>query len=185
MLPDIVSHLKAAGSESSSVAQSEVRRWMSSDDPEVFGATYALLSNEKIVRRITPSLPFDEIFSFLLRYYKFCLTNDPHGEWVDDRFTAGCDFVSAFVLLWDEGRDKKYFQEMKTLLSNLYINGPGEVRDSIDQVIVEHLFERTDIQEFFGDWRDDPQLRPAYNAGKVWADGGGKSPITQPRKRPS
>ena len=185
MLQDIVRHLKTAESESSVIAESEVRRWMSSDDPEVLGATYALVSNGKLVQRITPSLSFDEVFAFLLRYYEFCLKNDPHGEWVDNRFTAGCDFVSAFVSLWDEGRDKNYFQEMKSMLRRLYIEGPGELKDSIEQAIVEHLFERGDIQEFFSDWRDDPQLRSAYDAGKLWADGGGRSPLTQPRNRRS
>jgi hypothetical protein len=151
--------------------------------PRFLGATYSVLMNAKVIQRIAPSLSFDEVFGFFLRYYEFCLKNDPHGEWVDNRFTAGCDFVSVFVSSWDEGRDKKYFQEMKSLLRRLYIEGPGELKNSIEQAIVEHLFERSDIREFFSDWRDNPQLRPEYDAGKLWAEGGGSSPLTQPRRR--
>lgn len=184
MLEEIIKHLQVTEAQSP-IPESSVRTWMSSNDPEVLGATYAIVSNGKLAQRITPSLSFDEVFSFLLHYYEFCLKNDPHGEWVDDRFTASCDFVSAFVSLWDEGRDKKYFQEMKSLLSRLYIEGPGEFKDSIEQAIVEHLFERGDIREFFGDWRDDPRLQAAYAAGKLWADGGGRSPLTQRRNRQS
>jgi hypothetical protein len=183
MLQEIIRHLNTAESESSAIAEPEVRRWMSSDDPEELGATYALLTNAQLVQRITPELSFDQIFAFLLRYYEFCLRYNPQGEWVNDRFTAGCDFVSAFVSLWDEKRDKKYFREMKSLLSRLYIEGPGELKDSIEQAVVEHLFERDEIREFFGDWRVDPQLRPAYEAGKLWAEGGGRSPLTQPRRQ--
>jgi hypothetical protein len=71
---------------------------------------------------------------------------------------------------------------MKSLLSRLYIEGSGELKDSIEQAVVEHLFERADIRQFFADWQDDPQLRSAYEAGRLWAEGGGWSPLTQPRK---
>jgi hypothetical protein len=158
---------------------------MSSSDPEVLGALYVLLIDAKLSQAITPPLLFDEYFCFLLGYFEFCLGNDPLGEWVDNRFTAGCDFVSAFVSFWDARRDRKYFEQMKSLLSGLYIEGSGELKDSIEQAIVEHLFERADIRQFFADWQDDPQLRSAYEAGKLWVEGGGKSPLTQPRRHQS
>lgn len=183
MLREILEYLKKSGGSPTSIAKSDVAQWMASDDPEVMGAVYRLVSDASLVERIMPVLPFNEIFAFLLRYYEFCLRNDPQGNWVDDRFSAACDFVSAFVSFWDEGRDKKYFQEMKSLLRRLYTEGPGELKDSIEQAIVEHLFERSEIREFFSDWRDNPQLRPAYEAGKLWADGGGRSPLTEPRPR--
>lgn len=185
VLEDIVRYLETAESESSPIPDSQVRSWMSSDNPEVLGATASLLMQSKLVQRITPSLSFNEVFSFFLRYYEFCLKNDPHGEWVDNRFTAGCDLVSSFVSLWDEGRDQKYFRDMKSMLARLYIEGSGDLKHSIEQGVVEHLFERRNIQEFFSDWRDDPRLRPAYDAGKLWAEGGGRSPLTQPRHRES
>ena len=179
MLQDIIRQLQMREDDSSAIPESQVRRWMLSNDPEVLGATYSLLMNAKLTERIIPSLSLDEVFAFILRYYELCLKNNPQGEWVDDRFTAGCEFVRVFVSFWDERRDEKYFGEMKSLLSRLYLEGPAELKDSIEQAIVEHLFERSDIQQFFSDWRDNPQLRPAYDAGKLWAEGGGTSPLTE------
>jgi hypothetical protein len=183
MLQDIIRYLETAESESSAIADSEVRGWMSGDDPEVLGATYAFFTNAELVQRITPSMSFDDVFEFVIRSYEFCLRNDPQGDLVDDRFSTACNFVSAFVSMWDEGRDRKYFREMKSLSSHLYTEGPGDLKDSIELAIVEHLFEREDIREFFSDWRDDPQLQPAYEAGKLWAEGGGTSPLTQSRSK--
>lgn len=179
MLQDITTLLESAETESSPIAESKIRGWMSSDDAEVLGATHTLLTQERLVRRITPPLPFDEVFAFFLRYYEFTLKSNLHGEWVDDRFTAGCDFVSFFVLSWDEGRDKRYLSELKSLLARIYVDGPPELKISIEQAIVEHLFERDDIQTFFSDWRDNPRLRSAYDAGLSWVQAGGKSPLTE------
>ncbi len=184
MLREILDDIQAAREGSlTTIPDSQVRRWMSTSDPEALGAIYVLLTDAKLSQTITPPLPFDEVFAFLLRYFEFCLRNDPQGEWVDNRFTAGSDFVSAFVSFWDARRESKYFREMKSLLSRLYIEGSGELKDSIEQAIVEHLFERKDIRQFFADWQDDPQLRSAYEAGKLWADGGGKSPLTESRRK--
>ena len=183
MFSEIVNYIQAARDGSlTTIPDSQVRSWMSTSDPEVLGAIYVLLTDAKLSQTITPPLPFDEVFAFFLRYFEFCLRNDPQGEWVDDRFTAGCDFVSAFVSYWDAGCDSKCFREMKSLLSRLYIEGSGEMKDSIEQAVVEHLFERADIRQFFADWQDDPQLRSAYEAGRLWVEGGGRSPLTQPRK---
>lgn len=183
MLREIVDEIQAVRDGTlTTIPDSRVRNWMSTSDPEVLGAIYILLTDAKVSQTIAPPLPFDEVFAFLLRYFEFCLRNDPQGEWVDNRFTAGSDFVSAFVSFWDAGRERKYFRDMKSLLSRLYIGGSGELKDSIEQAIVEHLFERADIRQFFADWQDDPQLRSAYEAGKLWAEGGGRSPLTQPRK---
>lgn len=180
-LDEVVRELNQPDKVTSTLPATKVHSWMSSGDPEVLGATYSLVTKERHLERIQPPLSFDEQFDFLLRYFEFCLRNNPQGKWIDDRFTAGSDFVSIFVSLWDEGRDKKYFQEMKSLLRRLYIEGTGELKDSIEQAIVEHLFEREPIREFFSDWRDDPQLRPAYDAGVLWVEGGGTSPLTKRR----
>lgn len=184
MLDQIVEQIRLSEDQSPpQISERRVHIWMSSDDPEVLGATYELLMNGKHAGRITPPLEFDDVFEFLIRYYDFCLRKNPRGSWVDDRFSASCEFVRVFVSFWDERRDKKYFDEMKSLLSRLYTEGPGELKDSIEQAIVEHLFEREEIREFFSDWQDNPQLQPAYEAGKLWAEGGGRSPLTQPRRQ--
>jgi hypothetical protein len=182
MLESIIQKLETAEQESSAIPDSQVRNWMASNDPEVLGATYSLLMNETLVRRIAPSLPFDEVFTFLLKYFNYCLTYNPEGEWVDNRFSASCDFVKLFVSYWDERRERKYFDEMKSMLNRLYVVGPPDLKQSIEQAIIEHLFERVDIRNFFSDWQVDPQLSLAYNAGTLWVEGGGRSPLTDRKK---
>ena len=171
MLEEIVSYLEKGKTDSSAIPKSEVMRWIASNDPEVIGAAYVLLVDTAFVDRIVPVPSFDEIFEFFLRYYEFCLTSDPQGEWVDDRFTAGCDFVRIFVSYWDERLDERYFVAMKSLLRRLYLEGSPDLRQTILQAIVEHLFEKEPIHRFFADWRDDPQLRQAFTEGSEWAAG--------------
>jgi hypothetical protein len=171
MLEEIVSYFEKGKTDSSAIPRSEVMRWIASDDPEVIGAAYTLLVDAAFADRIVPAPSFDEIFEFFLRYYEFCLTTDPQGEWVDDRFNAGCEFVRIFVGYWEEGLDQRYFVTMKSLLRRLYLEGSPDLQQTIVQAIVEHLFEKEPIRIFFGDWRDDPQLRQAYSEGSEWAEG--------------
>jgi hypothetical protein len=171
MLQEIVSHLKKGKTDSFTIPRSEVIQWIASDDPEVMGAAYTLLLDATLADRIVPAPSFDEIFEFFLRYYEFCLRRDPQGEWVDDRFNAGCELVRFFVSYWDEGLEEKYFANLKSLLKRLYLEGSPDLQHTIVQAIVEHLFETEPIRRFFNDWRDDPQLREAYDQGCEWAAG--------------
>jgi len=182
VLDEIIKQLQTSEKDSTEIPESRVRAWMSSEDMEVLGATYSLLSKKRPLSHVVPPLSFDDLFAFYMRYFELCIRNDPQGTWVDDRFTAGCDFVNAFVSFWDEGCDKRYLSEMKSLLGKLYIGGSPEVKRSIVQAIVEHLFERDEIRQFFRDWQDDPGLEPAYGEVTLWAKGGGKSPLTRRRQ---
>lgn len=181
MLEQVVKQLEMPEGETSPIPASEVRRWMSSDDAEVLGATYELLTNPRHAPRINPALAFDDVFAFLLRYYEICLTRDQEGEWADGRYLAGGELVRIFVSFWDEGRDKHYFQRIKSLLRKLYLAGDAKLKKCIEHAVIEHLFEREPIREFFDDWRDNAQLRHAYEEGMLWVNGGGTSPFTEPR----
>lgn len=183
MLEQIVKQLEMPEGETFIIPAPEVRRWMSSEDVEVLGATYELLTNTRHAPRISPALAFDDVFAFLLRYYEICLTRDAEGEWADGRYSAGGELVRIFVSFWDNGKDKHYFQTIKSLLKRLYLAGDAELKKCIEHAIIEHLFEREAIREFFSDWRDNPQLRPAYEEAMLWVNGGGTSPLTERRQR--
>ena len=120
---EIVSYFAKDKTDSSAIPKSNVIQWIASDDPEVMGAAYQLLVDATLANRIAPTPSFDEIFEFFLRYYEFCLRRDPQGEWVDNRFTAGCELVRVFVSYWNKGIDEKYFVSMKSLLRRLYLEG--------------------------------------------------------------
>ena len=181
MLQEIIKELKAPAPERKNVPQSQVRKWMESEDTDTLGATYVFLSKAEHVERVTPPLSFDPVFDFMLRYYEFCLKADPQSKWANSAYSAGGDLVGWFVWMWDEDRDKKYFEAVKSRLAQLYISGSAELKKCIEHAIIEHLFERKPIRKFFSDWRENPQLRPAYDEGKLWVDGGGTSPLTERR----
>jgi hypothetical protein len=172
-LQDIIAELVRPDDDPRPIPAATVRKWMSTTDPEVRGATSSLLYVYRHYRRITPPLDFDEAFDWLLQYWEFCLRSNPKGEHVDGRWSAGNDMMFWFVGLWDEGADRKYFERIKALLANLYVTGQRNLKVCIEQAVVEHLFEREEIREFFADWKDHPRLGPAYEAGLEWALGGG------------
>jgi hypothetical protein len=179
MLQDIVSELERPNPEGRSVPQSRVLKWMESDDVETIGATYRFIISPRHVERVDPPLDFDSVFDFVLGYYEICLKTNPQSEWADSCTSAGMDMIKWFVWMWDEGRDRKYFDAMKSRLANLYLSGTPELKKRVVQGVVEHLFEREPIRVFFSDWRDNEQLRPAYDEGMLWIEGGGTSPLTE------
>jgi hypothetical protein len=179
MLEEVISELNRPASDKSSIPQSRVLEWMGSEDIETLGATYRFVMASEHAQRVSPPLEFDPVFDFILRYYVLCLKANPHGRWAASGGSAAMDLVRWFVWMWDEGRDKKYFETIKSRLAELYMSGSSELKDRIEHGIIEHLFERVPIREFFRDWRDKPQLRPAYEEGMLWIKGGGTSPLTQ------
>jgi hypothetical protein len=182
-LQEIAAELEKRGEDLARIPHAQVQRWMKSEDTDSLGATYAFLFDPAQVQRVSPPLSFDDVFSFVLRYYQFCLRADPESRWADSRYSAGMDLVRWFTLMWDQKRDRKYFESIKAMLQNLYLTGQPELKKCVEQGVVEHLFERKDIMAFFSDWRDNPQLRPAYDEAKLWVDGGGTSPLTERRQR--
>lgn len=182
MLQEIVKELKMPAAERKSVPQSEVSKWMKSEDADTLGATYVFLSKAEHVDRVTPPLSFDPVFDFMLRYYEFCLKTNPQSKWANSAYSAGGDLVGWFVWMWDEGRDKKYFETIKSHLEQLYLPGSPELKKCIEHAIIEHLFERKPIRKFFSDWSNNPQLQPAYEEGMAWVKGGGTSPLTERRR---
>jgi len=182
-LDKIVAELTRPPQDSRPIKDVDVRRWMKETDSEVRGATCSLLMESRHANRITPPLHFDEVFDWASRYYEWCLRTDPQGEWVDTRWTAASDTASWFIVLWDEGRDRSYLDQMKALLADLYVKGSPDLRDALEHGCLEHLFERRDIREFFGSWKRHPQLVIAYEEASRWSRNDGKSPLAKPKKR--
>lgn len=183
MLQEVIKELSTPTSEKKTVPQSRVRQWMGSDDVETLGATYKFIMAPEHTERVSPPLEFDTVFDFILRYYILCLKANPHGRWAATGGSAAMDLVRWFVWMWDEGREKSYFETIKSRLADLYISAAVELKDRIEHGVIEHLFEREPIRDFFGDWRENAQLRPAYDEGTLWIKGGGTSPLTEPRYR--
>ena len=184
MLEEIRRELQSSRDETREIPASRVRNWMSSKDPDVLGATYGFFHSAH-TGRIRPKLSFDEIFDFTLAYYEWCIRTDPPpGRWASTRYSAGWDLASWFFVLWDQKRDKKYFDRIKLKLEQLYESGDADLKQAIEHAIVEHLFERKAIRKFFANWKNDPQMKAAYEEGMLWITRGGTSPLSEtPKER--
>ena len=61
------------------------------------------------------------------------------------------------------------------VVGDLYRSGAEDLRKAIVTATLEHLFERPELARFFADWRDDRELRVAYDEAMEWAQGGGRT----------
>ncbi len=179
MLEQIRRELEADRCETREIPASLVRTWMASKDPDVLGATYGFF-HSSAASRVGPALSFDEVFDFTLRYFEWCIRTDPAPVgWANTRYSAGWDLVGWFFGLWDQSRDRNYLKKIKTRLAGLYKTGDADLKKSIEHAIIEHLFERKQVREFFADWENDPDLKPAYDEGVLWVTHGGSSPLSE------
>jgi hypothetical protein len=181
LLEEIVAELTRPLESAPPICASTVRRWMERARGEARGAIYSLLTDVGVYARVAPPLGFDEVFDWLLSYYAWCLRTNPGGEWSGSRFEAAWDMVIWFIGMWDEGRDRSYFERIRECIAELYLTGSRRIGQAVVQGCLEHLFEREDIKEFFQSWKGHPQLRQAYDQALLWVLGGGKTPLSRCR----
>lgn len=161
------------------IAQVNVERWASSDDIETLGALCALLDSVEFRDRIQPPISLDQHHALFLRYTERCLLEDPRGEWAASRYEAGWALARWFLALWsDEAVPRQRPLEIKQVLGRLYKAGDEELRVSIVNATLEHLFEDRSIATYFKEWEKDPLLAQAYDQAMLWSRKGGTSPST-------
>jgi hypothetical protein len=160
------------------IALDQVREWMRSEDLEILGHIYTVLNDARF--RVDPPISLDEYKRFVMNYYERCLKENPDGEWSDARYSAGWDIVRWFLRLWDDPSvSRSVLTEIKEWLAYLYKSGDAELKQAIAHAIIEHLFERKPVKKFFAEWKNDPELRPAYDEGILWVSHGGKTPLSK------
>jgi hypothetical protein len=175
LLQDIIPELTGE-SGTHPIARQRVLEWMRTDDIECMGAIYSLITDH--FDRIQPSLQFDEYRPFVSTYFQRCLLEDPQGEWAETRYRAGHNIIVWFVWAWrDPSQRTSTVAEFKEWLAALYVAGDSEVRTCLVQATLEHLFENTEVAEYFSDWKVHPVLSTAYSEAMEWVEGGGRSPF--------
>jgi hypothetical protein len=168
------------------VPRARILQLMKSHDLEILGALYVFIMNRRPGRGVEPPLTFQDYKTFLLRYYRRCLLEDPDSNWASSRYSAGWDLVSWFGLLWrDRTVPRTVLAEIKGFLAQLYLEGDEAVRTCIVTATLEHLFEQRAIRRFFAEWRDDPVLSVAYRDASDWSARGGATPLGRVRPRKS
>jgi hypothetical protein len=150
------------------IARDTVKRWMETEDIEAMGALMNLLADKKHFQRIDPPLAFQEYFPFAMHYYERSIRENPDGEWSDSRTTAGWDFAKWFIHLWENRSTyDTEIRKLKSLLRRLYEGGSQEFRSALVTSILEHLFQKPDIADYFADWQNEPLLNPVYAEAKL------------------
>jgi hypothetical protein len=153
------------------IPKAEVLAWMQSADIEVLGAIYRYLDNPLYSSRIEPSLSFDDVYRFILRYYERCFCENPTtSKWTNTRYEVGRDLVRWFNSMWQTvAVPRARLARIKHWLAELYKSGDDELRTCIVNATLEHLFEKPDIAEYFKDWQEDPLLAKAYADALLWS----------------
>lgn len=144
--------------------------WMQSQDINTMGAIYSLLLKRVYTSRIEPPLVFEDYKDLFLRFYERCITEDsPLADDLDSfvlsRYTAALDFTRWFIsVVQDDQIPRRYIDEIKNWLKQLYIDGSPAVKLCIETGILEHLFTIEQIKRDFSDWESDPLLKSAYQS---------------------
>lgn len=134
------------------IDRSEVYKWMRSNDLEVLGAVYELITEKQFYLRIHPHLEYLDYKVFLANYFKRCILENPShdSDWADTRYTASWAFANWFKHFWnanDIERSEMFF--WKKWLIDLYNKNNSEIKDCIDTAILEPICKKKDIKNFF------------------------------------
>lgn len=152
-----------------SISLDVVMDWMRSKDIETLGAVFAIMTENKHYKRITPLLPEETVYTFCKDYLLRCLVEDKEGEWALSRYAAGDTINRWFKNLWrDKGASRDKICDLKNMLAHIYKSGDQKLRRCIVDSCLEHLFEERDIAEWFADWKNDPVLGTAYKETIEW-----------------
>lgn len=159
-----------------SIPKADILAGIRSDDAELAGAIYDILSSDKLMRRIEPPLAHDELDKLITEYFERCILTDPKGEWALTRYSAAWEAQDCILDTWEnEGGSSEPFVRWKKWMEKLYRSGDEKIKRAIVDGILEHLFEKKELRQSFADWKSDPELKTAYDEAQLWAD-------TQPQK---
>ena|SRR5437868_6935623 len=162
-----------------STPKADIVAGIRSDDTELAGAIYDIVTTDKLRKRIEPPLADEELESLAMRYFERCILTDPKGEWTLTRYSAAREAQRCMLDLWDsEGGDNEAFVKWKKWMEKLYRHGDEAIKRAVVDGILEHLFEEKGLRQFFTDWKADSELKTAYDEAQLWAD-------TQPRNAQS
>lgn len=154
-----------------------IRKWLKSNKIELLSALSSLLREKKYYLKIKPPLTFLDYYNLVIDYFSLCFEKDHSDPCIDSRYSAGRDLIYWFMNFWNDKKiPRKYLKHMKDWIAEIYKNGDKELKECLITATLEHLFEDTEIREFFSDWQEDPELNEAYESAKQWWDLGKIAP---------
>lgn len=154
-----------------SIPKSDILAGIRSDDAELAGAVYDIVTSDNLRRRIAPPLADDELAKLTTEYFERCIRTDPKGEWALTRYSAAWEAQDCILDAWQsEGGTSESFIRWKKWMEKLYRDGDEGTKRAIVDGILEHLFEKKGLRQSFADWKADSELKIAYDEAQLWAD---------------
>jgi hypothetical protein len=71
-----------------SIPKADIVASIRSDDTELAGAIYDIVTTDKLRKRIEPPLPDEELGDLITEYFERCILTDPKGERTLTRYGA-------------------------------------------------------------------------------------------------
>lgn len=158
------------------IPKADIVAGIRSDDTELAGAIYDIVTTDKLRKRIEPPLTDEELDNLITEYFERCILTDPKGERTLTRYGAAWEVQDCILDAWEsEGGSSGSFVKWKKWMEKLYRAGDEKIKRAIVDGILEHLFEKKGLRQSFADWKADSELKTAYDEAQLWAD-------TQPKK---
>src|SRR5580658_1187208 len=123
-----------------SIPKADILAGIRSDEPELAGAIYDIVTTDKLRSRIEPLLT--------------------------DKYAQDC-ILDTWE---SEGGSSESFVRWKKWMEKLYRAGDEKIKRAIVEGILEHLFEKKGLRQSFADWKADSELKTAYDEAQLWAD---------------
>jgi hypothetical protein len=154
-----------------SIPKADILAGISSDDSELAGAIYDIVTTDQLRKRIEPPLADKELDGLITEYFERCILTDPKGEWTLTRYGAAWEAQDCILETWEsEGGSSESFVRWKQWMEKLYRAGDEKIKRAIVDGILEHLFEKKGLRQSFADWKAEPELKTAYDEAQLWAD---------------
>jgi hypothetical protein len=150
-----------------SIQREQLRDWMACPDIRIRGAAYVLLT--ECWSRITPSIGMEETGCFAIRYLLDCLIENHESEdYLLGGFEAGHALAGWLKSLARHEDARPILADTARQLADLYRHADDKSRNRIETGAVEHILESPTLRQDYAFWKDDPLLRPAYEACLAW-----------------
>lgn len=166
----IIAEIEAALDSNSPIPADEVRRWMQAQCLDTWGALSIVFFDH--AERIQPPLDMQTVCDFMRKYYKRCLSEAVDGgKYYPSRYIAGHELQNWFKRLWEDHTvPRGYVDDLKAMLTELYLSGDAEVQECVVNSVLEHLFETPEFVQYFSEWKQDSTLKVAYESAMQWAN---------------
>ena len=158
--------MKAADSED--IPRDFVQNCLNDPDLEVQDALFGFFGERGRFERISPPISEEILDNHYKQFLRRTIVEDPQGANALSRYSALLDLCEWFRGAWDAKAPMTFFEGLKAMIGDLYLNGGADVKEAIITGCLEHLFESNSIERFFSDWEANPSFSSAFAMAHEW-----------------